>query len=73
MYAEDPANGFLPSTGNIVYFRLPELRDGIRVDTGIQQGSEISVFYDPMIAKVIAWGNDRRQASNRLHKALTEF
>jgi len=69
LYAEDPHNGFLPSTGHLRQFQLPA-GDGIRVDTGYREGDEVSVHYDPMMAKVIAWGADRRQAAERLARAL---
>ncbi len=69
LYAEDPHNGFLPSTGRLRQFRLPA-GDGIRVDTGYREGDDVSVHYDPMMAKVIAWGADRRQAAERLARAL---
>jgi 3-methylcrotonyl-CoA carboxylase alpha subunit len=67
LYAEDPAKGFLPSIGRLDRF---DLGSATRVDTGVEQGSEISPFYDPMIAKVIAWGTDREDARTRLAKAL---
>ncbi len=67
LYAEDPARGFLPSIGRLVAF---DLGDGTRVDTGVEQGAEISPFYDPMIAKVIAWGPDRATARETLAAAL---
>jgi 3-methylcrotonyl-CoA carboxylase alpha subunit len=67
LYAEDPAKGFLPSIGRLDRF---DLGSATRVDTGVEQGSEISPFYDPMIAKVIAWGTDREDARATLVKAL---
>ncbi len=67
LYAEDPAKGFLPSIGRLVAF---DLGDVTRVDTGVEQGAEISPFYDPMIAKVIAWGPDRANARETLAAAL---
>jgi 3-methylcrotonyl-CoA carboxylase alpha subunit len=67
LYAEDPAKGFLPSIGRLDRF---DLGSATRVDTGVEQGSEISPFYDPMIAKVIAWGTDREEARATLAKAL---
>ncbi|PTW61492.1 3-methylcrotonoyl-CoA carboxylase alpha subunit [Breoghania corrubedonensis] len=69
LYAEDPDNGFLPSTGRLDLLRLPE-GEGIRVDTGVEQGAEVSPFYDPMIAKVIAHGSTRAEALDRLSGAL---
>ena len=69
VYAEDPARGFLPSTGRLTHYVEPQ-GAGIRVDSGVVEGSEVSVFYDPMIAKVCAHGADREQAIARLSAAL---
>jgi 3-methylcrotonyl-CoA carboxylase alpha subunit len=71
LYAEDPERGFLPSTGPLVALRFPD-RQGIRVDSGVEQGGEISPFYDPMIAKVIAHADTRTAALDRLASALDE-
>ncbi|MGD9811907.1 MAG: biotin carboxylase N-terminal domain-containing protein [Sphingobium sp.] len=71
LYAEDPAKGFLPSTGTLDVFHL-EAGEGGRIDTGVGQGAEISPFYDPMIAKVIAQGADRAQAIARLSAMLED-
>jgi 3-methylcrotonyl-CoA carboxylase alpha subunit len=70
LYAEDPERGFLPSTGVLARLRLPEGLPGVRVDAGVQQGDEVSVHYDPMIAKLIAWAPDRLGAIDRLRDAL---
>jgi geranyl-CoA carboxylase alpha subunit len=69
LYAEDPAQDFLPSTGKIDLWR-PPTGEGIRTDAGIETGLEISPFYDPMLAKIIAWGETREIARGRLLKAL---
>jgi 3-methylcrotonyl-CoA carboxylase alpha subunit len=69
LYAEDPASGFLPSTGPFELLQFGESAGG-RVDTGVLQGGEVSPFYDPMIAKLIAHGDDREQARQRLHHML---
>jgi 3-methylcrotonyl-CoA carboxylase alpha subunit len=69
LYAEDPAHGFLPSTGRLLVLQLPK-GDGLRVDTGVEAGSEVTPFYDPMIAKLIAHGQSREQALDRLADAL---
>jgi 3-methylcrotonyl-CoA carboxylase alpha subunit len=69
LYAEDPEKGFLPSTGKLWALRLPR-GPGIRVDTGVREGDEVTPFYDPMIAKVIAYGASRVEALNRLSAAL---
>ncbi|HEX6442561.1 MAG TPA: acetyl/propionyl/methylcrotonyl-CoA carboxylase subunit alpha [Stellaceae bacterium] len=69
LYAEDPERGFLPQTGTLhgLRFPPPELA---RVDTGVRQGDIVSPFYDPMIAKIISWGEDRAAAAGRLRRAL---
>jgi len=69
LYAEDPERGFLPSTGRLAALKLPQA-DGIRVDTGVEAGGEVSPFYDPMIAKVIAHDAARDAALERLARAL---
>ena len=69
VYAEDPEHGFLPSTGRIIALELPA-GEGIRVDTGVEDGSEVTPFYDPMIAKVIAHAQTRNAALDRLAGAL---
>ncbi len=71
LYAEDPQRGFLPSTGKLVALSFPEA-DGVRVDSGVEEGGEISPYYDPMIAKVIAHAATRTEALDRLAQALGE-
>jgi 3-methylcrotonyl-CoA carboxylase alpha subunit len=71
LYAEDPESGFLPSTGKLWRVRLPD-GDGIRVDTGIREGDEITPHYDPMLAKVVAFAPTRPKALDRLAAALRE-
>ncbi len=71
VYAEDPERGFLPSTGRLVALSFPD-GEGIRIDSGVEQGQEISPFYDPMIAKVIAHAETREAALDRLAAALDE-
>lgn len=66
LYAENPSTGFLPSTGRLSHLRFP---DGIRVDSGIEEGNEISSYYDPMIAKLISHGATRQDAARRLARA----
>ena len=73
IYAEDPARGFLPSIGRLTGYAAPKDNDHVRVDTGVAEGDEISMFYDPMIAKLIAHGENRDQAIDRLGHALDEF
>ncbi len=67
LYAEDPAKGFLPSTGRLERFHIP---DDERIDTGVEEGASVSPFYDPMIAKIIAWAPDRDCAIRDLKEAL---
>jgi 3-methylcrotonyl-CoA carboxylase alpha subunit len=69
LYAEDPARDFRPQTGTLTRLRLPE-GEGLRVDSGVEEGGVVSVHYDPMIAKLIAHGGDRREALARLAAAL---
>ena len=71
LYAEDPTTGFLPSTGRLTTLRLPR-GPGVRVDSGVREGDEVTADYDPMIAKVVAWGPDRPCALDRLGGALGE-
>ncbi|WP_317928891.1 acetyl/propionyl/methylcrotonyl-CoA carboxylase subunit alpha [Halioxenophilus sp. WMMB6] len=73
IYAEDPNNDFLPVTGTLSFLQPPEENSHVRVDTGVLQGDEVSVFYDPMIAKLIVWDEDREKALRRLGKALSEY
>ena len=72
VYAEDPTRGFLPAIGRLVRYREPA-GDSVRVDTGVYEGAEIGVHYDPMIAKLIAHGGDRAQAIAALREALDAF
>jgi propionyl-CoA carboxylase alpha chain len=72
--AEDPFRGFLPSTGRLIRFLPPdEVAGEVRVDTGVYEGDEISIYYDSMIAKLIAHGSDRAQAVARMREALNRF
>jgi len=73
LYAEDPANDFLPATGRLALYRESLAAPGRRVDSGVEEGDEISPFYDPMLGKLIAWGEDREQARLRLLSMLDEF
>jgi len=72
VYAEDPFRNFLPSIGRLVRYRPPE-GEGVRVDTGIYEGGEVSMFYDPMIAKLITHGSDRKEAIRRMQDALDAY
>ncbi|MGV3730321.1 MAG: biotin carboxylase N-terminal domain-containing protein [Sphingopyxis sp.] len=81
VYAEDPYRGFLPSTGRLVRYRTPVPAwegdergvDGVRVDAGVEEGGEVSIFYDPMIAKLVTWGETRDEAADLQVAALDRF
>jgi 3-methylcrotonyl-CoA carboxylase alpha subunit len=70
LYAEDPERGFLPSTGRLTRLRFADGADHVRIDSGVCEGDEVTVHYDPMLAKVIAWAPDRDGAIERLRAAL---
>jgi 3-methylcrotonyl-CoA carboxylase alpha subunit len=72
IYAEDPGRNFMPATGKLFQVAFPQESPGVRVDAGVAQGGEISAWYDPMIAKLIARGRDRVEALARLRQALGE-
>ena len=72
LYAEDPAREYLPSVGQITHLRWPETVPGLRLDTGVESGDEVSSYYDPMLGKIIAWGESRTTAIALLHRALSE-
>jgi 3-methylcrotonyl-CoA carboxylase alpha subunit len=72
LYAEDPAKDYLPSVGQITHLRWPENVPGLRLDTGVESGDEVSTYYDPMLGKIIAWGESRATAIELLHRALSE-
>lgn len=72
IYAEDPENNFFPSPGIITQLREPS-GPGIRIDSGVRQHSEVSIYYDPLIAKLAVWGRTREEAINRLRRALAEY
>ena len=73
IYAEDPYRDFMPSIGRLQRFRIPENLESVRVDTGIEEGSEVSMFYDPMIAKLIVHGENRNLAIDNMLQALDQF
>jgi 3-methylcrotonyl-CoA carboxylase alpha subunit len=72
LYAEDPAKGYLPSVGRITHLRWPPGVPGLRLDTGYERGDEVSTYYDPMLGKIIAWGESRAVAIDLLRQALSE-
>ena len=73
IYAEDPYRDFMPSIGRVSKYCVPDHLDFIRIDTGIEEGSDVSMFYDPMIAKLIAKGEDREQCIDRMLLALDQY
>lgn len=83
IYAEDPSDDFLPQTGRLQYISLPKqlasddsldsMKSEIRLDTGVRRGDLISPYYDPMIAKLIVWGRDRREALQKMQSALDDY
>jgi acetyl-CoA carboxylase biotin carboxylase subunit len=72
IYAEDPENNFFPSPGTISWVTTPE-GPGVRVDMGVYAGAVIPIYYDPMIAKLVVWGENREQAMRRMNRAIAEF
>jgi acetyl-CoA carboxylase biotin carboxylase subunit len=72
VYAEDPENNFFPSPGTITFLQSPA-GPGIRDDSGVRAGSEVSIHYDPMISKLAAWGRTREEAIDRMRRALDEY
>ncbi|MGK0222857.1 MAG: propionyl-CoA carboxylase alpha chain [Limisphaerales bacterium] len=73
VYAEDPFRNFLPSIGRLHQYQPPEETDTVRVDTGIEEGSEVSMFYDPMIAKLVTYGDNREAAIDKMADALDAY
>ena len=73
LYAEDPANEFAPGFGTLAYLHLPDESDALRIDTGVDEGDEVTVHYDPMIAKIIVHGADREAARTVLSDALGDI
>ncbi|XP_066582981.1 methylcrotonoyl-CoA carboxylase subunit alpha, mitochondrial [Prorops nasuta] len=73
IYAENPRNNFLPGAGKLLYLETPSTTENVRVETGIRQNDQVSVHYDPMIAKLIVWGNNRNEALNILKSKLCEY
>ncbi|AMW78758.1 3-methylcrotonyl-CoA carboxylase [Acinetobacter sp. TGL-Y2] len=73
VYAEEPEKGFMPAIGQINYLHYPTQNAFVRVDSGIIEGDEITTFYDPMIAKLIVWGENREAALVQMHNALSQF
>jgi len=72
VYAEDPSQGYLPSVGRLQHLRWPAGAAGVRVDAGVDAGDEVSSYYDPMLGKIIAWGETRESAIDRLTRAIAD-
>jgi 3-methylcrotonyl-CoA carboxylase alpha subunit len=73
VYAEDPEKGFLPSTGKLIHLAAPETSYHVRIDAGVDEGDEIGPHYDPMIAKLVVWDQDRERALARMRAALAQL
>ncbi|KAI5714289.1 hypothetical protein M8J76_014381 [Diaphorina citri] len=73
IYAENPYEGFLPGAGNLTHLRPPEHSDTIRIETGVIEGDEVSVHYDPMISKLVVWDENRTLALNKMKQALSQY
>ena len=73
IYAENPARGFAPSTGRLIHYRQPSQSGSVRVDSGVSEGSEISIHYDPMVAKLVCHGSDRDAAIALMRESLDQF
>ncbi len=73
VYAEDPACGFLPSTGRVTTYREPIISEGVRIDSGIKEGREVSIFYDAMISKLCTYAKTRDQVINLMNEALGQY
>lgn len=73
VYAENPFREFLPSTGRLVAYAEPETSDTVRIDSGVGEGGEVSIYYDPMISKLITWGPDRQTAIKTMQHALDRY
>ena len=73
IYAEDPSHGFLPSVGRLTRYEEPQKDKGLLLDSGVYEGGEVSMFYDPMIAKLCSYGKDRDAAIKKMQKGLSEY
>ncbi|MCD6034848.1 MAG: acetyl/propionyl/methylcrotonyl-CoA carboxylase subunit alpha [Rickettsiales bacterium] len=73
IYAEDPVRGFLPSSGRITEYKEPQASKTVRVDSGVYEGCEVSMFYDPMIAKLITYGQNRKEAISQMQSVLGSY
>jgi 3-methylcrotonyl-CoA carboxylase alpha subunit len=73
IYAEDPENNFMPGAGPLLRLETPLPSSSVRIETGVRSGDEVSVHYDPMIAKLVVWGHDRQTALRKLRQSLSEY
>lgn len=73
IYAENPRNGFLPGAGSLTHLSTPMPNEFVRIETGVRQDDEVSVHYDPMIAKLVVWSKTRNQALNSLIARLRDY
>jgi propionyl-CoA carboxylase alpha chain len=73
VYAEDPFRDFMPSIGRLIRYQQPPESPHVRVDTGVNEGGEVSMYYDPMIAKLVTWGEDRNEAIIQMQEALDRY
>lgn len=73
IYAEDPDNNFMPGAGPLNYLCTPEPSENVRIESGVRQGDSVSVHYDPMIAKLVVWGQDRNSALQKLQQCLADY
>merc|ERR1719228_315677 len=73
IYAEDPNNSFMPGAGPLTYLATPQPAEDVRIETGVRQSDQVSVHYDPMIAKLVVWGPDRLSALMKLRSCLAEY
>lgn len=73
MYCQNPRGNFLPGAGPLLHLTAPKEEENVRVETGVRQGDEVSVHYDPMIAKLVVWGNNRVEALQILDNKLAEY
>lgn len=73
IYAENPRGGFLPGAGPLHHLTTPQANETVRVETGVRQGDQVSVHYDPMIAKLVVWGENRTQALDSLVARLADY
>src|SRR3981081_4924784 len=71
--AQDPEQRYLPTIGRITHLHWPDSAPGLRLDVGFDAGDEVSTFYDPMLGKIVAWGESRSEAAGRLHRALCDL